>query len=329
MNDSILEVKNLNTWFYTDDKLIKAVQDVSFNLNKGEILGIVGESGCGKSVMAKSIMNLVEKPGEIVSGKIIYDDKEIQNLNDKDLRKIRGKDIAYVIQNPMSSFNPVHNILKHICDSIRIHEKISKKDAIKRAIKLLDMVGINNAEEISKKYPHQFSGGMLQRAAIAMAISCNPKVLIADEPTTSLDVSMQSQILDLLRRLKKELGMSVIVITHDFGVVWDICEKIMVVYAGEIVELASVYDLYNNPMHPYTKALLKSMINMDTNKNNMLETIKGTPVNLQDIKKGCSFVSRCSNANEECRVKAATLKEVKKNHYVRCNFIIEGTKNEK
>lgn len=324
MTEKLLEVKNLNTWFYTDDGIVKAVRDVNLNLNKREILGIVGESGCGKSVMSKSIMGLVEKPGKIVSGEIIYDGKELQKLTDKEMRSIRGKEIAYLMQNPMSAFNPMFTIKKHISDSILIHEKVRKQEANIKAIELLDKMNIIDPEKNSKKYPHQFSGGMLQRAAIAMAISCNPKILIADEPTTALDVSIQAQILKLLKELRDKLDMSIIIITHNFGVIWDICDRVNVMYAGNIVESASVKNIYDNPHHPYTKALLGSIVTMEMEKDSLLPTLQGTVIDMKDIKEGCDFAPRCSYRTEYCKKNTPRLVEIEKEHFVQCHYAGKG-----
>lgn len=320
MIEKLLEVKDLNTWFYTQDGIVKAVRGVSFNLNNKEILGVVGESGCGKSVMVKSIMGLVENPGKIVSGEIIYNGIELQKLKDNEMRRLRGKDMAYLMQNPMSAFNPMHNIGKHIVDSILIHEKIKKREAVSRAVDLLNKMGIIEPEKNSKKYPHQFSGGMLQRAAIAMAISCNPKILIADEPTTALDVSIQAQILKLLKELRDKLDMSIIVITHNFGVVWDICDRVNVMYAGNIVESASVKSIYDKPLHPYTKALLESIVTMEMDKDSVLPTLKGNVIDMKDIKEGCDFAPRCPYANEYCINNTPRLVEIEKDHFVQCHY---------
>ncbi|TJX14972.1 ABC transporter ATP-binding protein [Tissierella creatinini] len=319
--ENLLEVKNLNTYFYTQNGVVKAVRDVSFSLEKKEILGVVGESGSGKSVMCKSIMGLVENPGRIVDGEIIYKGTQLQGLRDNEMRKLRGRDIAYLMQNPMSAFNPMHNVEKHIVDSILIHEKISKKEAVNRAIELLDKMGIVEAEKNSKKYPHQFSGGMLQRAAIAMAIACNPQILIADEPTTALDLNIQAQILKLLKELREKLDMSILVITHNFGVIWDICDRVNVMYAGNIVESASVKNIYKNPLHPYTRALLGSIITMEMDKNSILPTLQGTVIDMKEINDGCDFASRCPYVTEECKTNCPKLIEIEKGHFVQCHFV--------
>lgn len=318
MKRKILEVNHISTWFYTRDGIVKALQDVDFDLGKGEILGVVGESGCGKSVMAKSLIGLVDPPGKIVSGKIIYGGKELQNIPDRELRRLRGREIAYLLQNPMSAFNPMFTVLKHICDSILIHEKVKKKEAVRRAISLLGKTGFTEPEIAAQKYPHQFSGGMLQRAAIAMSIACNPRLLIADEPTTALDVSMQSQILQLLRELRDALGMSIIVITHNFGVVWDICDRVIVMYAGKVVESASVKAIYDRPAHPYTKALLDSVVSMEIQNDMPLPSIPGMVMDLKNIRKGCNFAPRCSYAAEYCREETPRLVETDKDHFTAC-----------
>lgn len=324
MTEKLLDVKNLNTWFCTQDSTVKAVRNVNFSLNKREILGIVGESGCGKSVTVKSIMGLVDKPGRIVSGEIIYSCKNLLELNENEMRRLRGKEIAYLMQNPMSAFNPVHNIRKHITDTILIHEKIKKKEALKKTINLLNKMGIVDSEKTSKKYPHQFSGGMLQRAAIAMAISCNPKLLIADEPTTSLDVSIESQILSQLKELRDNLDMSIIIITHNFGIVWDICDKVNVMYAGSIVESASVKNIYDKPLHPYTRALLSSIVTMEMDKESMLPTPRGNVIDMRDVKDGCDFAPRCDFATDYCINNTPKPVEIEKEHYVQCHYAGKG-----
>ncbi len=323
-HNKILEVKNLNTWFYSQNEVVKAVRDVNFSLNEGEILGIVGESGCGKSVTVKSIINLIEEPGKIASGQIIYNNKELQKLTDREMRHIRGKEISYLMQNPMAAFNPMFSIQKHICDSILIHENISKKEAVDRAIELLNKMHITNPEKNAKKYPHQFSGGMLQRAAIAMAISCNPNILIADEPTTALDASIQVQILNLIKELRDSLNMSIIIITHNFGVIWDLCDRVNVMYAGNIVESALVKEIYDNPLHPYTKALFKSLITLDVEKKSILPTLQGNVIEIKNINEGCNFTSRCPISTKYCENNTPVLSEIKRNHFVQCHYASKG-----
>lgn len=325
MSKDLVKINNLKTYFYTEDGVIKAVDDVSFRIKEGETIGIVGESGCGKSITAMSLMRLIPNPpGKIVGGEIIFEDKSILNLNDEELREIRGNKISVIFQEPMTSLNPVFTIGYQIMEALMLHQKLSEADALKKAIDTLTLVGISRADEIVKCYPHELSGGMRQRAMIAMAISCNPKLLIADEPTTALDVTIQAQILDLMRNLKSKLNSSIMLITHDLGVIAEMADYVVVMYAGKVVEEASVLEIFKNPLHPYTLGLLESKptINMDKER---LYTIPGQVPNPLDMPEGCYFHPRCSKAMDICRKQQPVIKEVQKGHKVAC-FLHEGVK---
>ncbi|SEA42522.1 oligopeptide transport system ATP-binding protein [Thalassobacillus cyri] len=314
----ILEVKDLHTHFFTKAGTVKAVDGVSFSVKPGETLGIVGESGSGKSITAMSVMKLVPSPpGKIVSGDIRFNGESLLLKKEKEMRKIRGKDISMIFQDPMTSLNPVFSVEKQMMETILTHENMNKQQARNRAIELLDLVGIPDAAKRLKNYPHEFSGGMRQRVMIAMALACNPKVLIADEPTTALDVTIQAQILDLLKKLQQELGMAIIMITHDLGVVAEVCDRVMVMYAGKPVEFSSVKELFDHPKHPYTWGLLSSIPQIH-NRKERLEAIKGLPPDLRDLAKGCSFAPRCTHVKEECLTKDPALLEDETDHFVRC-----------
>lgn len=321
MRETILKVNNLKTHFHLSTGIAKAVDGVSFTLRKGEVLGIVGESGSGKSVTVSSIMRLLPKPiGKIADGEIIFDGRDLTKLSDKEMLKVRGQDITMVFQDPMTSLDPVFTIGHQIIEVIRVHQKITKKEARKLAIDALNMVGIPEAEKRMDSYPHEFSGGMRQRVIIAMAIVSNPKIIIADEPTTALDVTVQSQVLDLLKNLEKKLDTSIILITHNLGVVWNMCETVMVMYAGKTVEYASTKDLYKNPLHPYTMGLLNSIPKLSGSSDKPLETIPGTPPDLRLTGTGCNFHNRCKYASDICRNKVPELVEVEDGHFAACHF---------
>lgn len=325
MREEILKVNNLKTYFNLSTGIAKAVDGVSFTLKKGEILGIVGESGSGKSVTVSSIMRLLPKPiGKIADGEIIFDGKDLAKISEKEMLKIRGKDITMIFQDPMTSLDPVFTIGHQIIEVIRVHQKISKEEASKVAIEALAMVGIPEAEKRMNSYPHEFSGGMRQRVIIAMAIVSKPKIIIADEPTTALDVTVQAQVLDLLKDLQKKLDTSIILITHNLGVVWNMCETIMVMYAGKTVEYASTKVLYTNPLHPYTQGLLNSIPKLSDSSDKPLETIPGTPPDLRLTGKGCNFHNRCKFAKEICKNKIPELQEIEENHFVACHFQKKG-----
>ncbi|WP_067727448.1 ABC transporter ATP-binding protein [Oceanobacillus damuensis] len=327
-NGPVLEVNQLKTYFYLrDNKVAKAVDNISFSILPGETVAIVGESGSGKSITALSIMRLINKPGRIVDGEILLDKEEIHRFSPKQMMKIRGNDIAMIFQEPMTSLNPVFTIGNQIIEILRKHKKMSKGDASNRAIQLLKMVGIPRAEEVMKEYPHQLSGGMRQRIMIAMAISCDPKLLIADEPTTALDVTIQAQILDLMVEMKERFQMAVLLITHDIGIVSEYADHVLVMYGGQIVEQASAKELLQNTKHPYTKGLLESLPNIDDDVER-LGTIKGTVPSASDFPTGCRFSSRCPNVMEKCTQSNPDLMEIEKDHFVRCYLYEGGIKND-
>jgi oligopeptide transport system ATP-binding protein len=325
--EPLLAVKNLKTQFFTQDGVVKAVNGVSFQLMPGETLGIVGESGCGKSITAMSIMRLIPTPpGKIVDGEVMFQGKDVLKMNDQQLRGVRGNDIAMVFQDPMTSLNPVLTVNRQIGESLELHKGMSKSESRARAIELLKMVGIPNAEQRVDQYPHQFSGGMRQRVMIAMALSCDPMLLIADEPTTALDVTIQAQILDLMKKLQQERGTAVILITHDLGVVAGMADRVQVMYAGTIAETADTYELFGNPRHPYTLGLMKSIPRLDS-VGSKLDPIRGLPPDLVDLPDMCPFSPRCDFSEEVCERKAPVLREVGPGHQVTCHFnIVNGEK---
>ncbi|HEV2107206.1 MAG TPA: ABC transporter ATP-binding protein [Thermomicrobiales bacterium] len=324
---ALLEVTGLKTQFFTQDGTVKAVDDVSFYVMPGETLGIVGESGCGKSMTGLSIMRLIPNPpGKIVQGEIIFSGKDILKMSEDQVRSIRGNDIAMIFQDPMTSLNPVLTINRQISESLELHMGMNKSQAKRRSIELLEMVGIPNASERVDQYPHQFSGGMRQRVMIAMALSCNPKLIIADEPTTALDVTIQAQILDLMRVLQTESGTGVILITHSMGVVAGMSDRIQVMYAGHIVETASTEEIFANPRHPYTVGLMKSIPRLDATEKSKLEPIRGLPPDLIDLPDMCPFVPRCNYAQEKCEQKNPPLLEVQPGHYSACWYWEEVSK---
>lgn len=314
----LLEVKNLKTYFYTDDGVAKAVDDVSFTLDKGETLGVVGESGCGKSVTALSIMRLIpEPPGKIAGGEILFKGKNILNFTEKEMQELRGNDIGMIFQEPMTSLNPVFTCGDQIEEAVVLHQKLNKEEAKKKAIEMLNLVGIPAPEQRYNEYPHQLSGGMRQRIMIAMALSCNPEILIADEPTTALDVTVQAQILELVKRLQTELGMGVIIITHDLGVIAEISTKVAVMYASKVVEYGKVDQIYYNPKHPYTVGLLNSIPKLNSDLKR-LATIEGNVPAPTDYPKGCHFCTRCTFAIEKCWDEEPPLIQVEPDHIAAC-----------
>jgi oligopeptide transport system ATP-binding protein len=326
-NGPVLEVRSLKTQFKTQDGVVKAVDDVSFYVMPGETLGVVGESGCGKSMTGLSIMRLIPSPpGKIVAGEIYFNGDDILRMTDEQVRAIRGNDIAMIFQDPMTSLNPVLTINRQISEALQLHMGMNKGQARARTIELLKMVGIPNAEERVDQYPHQFSGGMRQRVMIAMALSCNPKLLIADEPTTALDVTIQAQILDLMRTLQMERDTGVILVTHSMGVVAGMADRIQVMYAGHIVETASTEEIFANPRHPYTVGLLKSIPRLDAMRKEKLEPIRGLPPDLIDLPDMCPFVPRCNYAREKCEQKNPPLLEVNPGHWSACWFWEEVSK---
>ncbi len=314
----LLRVQGLTTRFFTQDGVVHAVEDVSFSVRRGEVLGLVGESGCGKSVTGLSLMRLVpEPPGKIVSGSIFFKGEDLLRLNDDEMREIRGNQIAMVFQDPMTAFNPVLTIGRQIAEVLELHEQLRPAAAQARAIELLQMVGIPSPKQRVRDYPHQFSGGMRQRAMIAMALACKPDLVIADEPTTGLDVTIQAQILDLLRSLQREIGTAIIMITHDMGVVAGMCDRAIVMYGGRVVEEANIYDLFGDPRHPYTIALLGSVPRMDAHRER-LEAIGGAPPDLVDPEVGCAFAPRCAFVHETCHRNTPRLFTVGEGHTVAC-----------
>jgi oligopeptide transport system ATP-binding protein len=325
--EPLLEVNNLKTQFFTQDGVVKAVDDVSFKLFPGETLGVVGESGCGKSITAMSIMRLIPSPpGRIVDGQVLFEGEDILKMSDEEVRSIRGNKIAMIFQDPMTSLNPVLTINRQISESLELHLGMGRSQSRQRSIELLKMVGIPNAEERIDQYPHQFSGGMRQRVMIAMALSCNPSLLIADEPTTALDVTIQAQILDLIRTLQQEHNSALMLITHDLGVVAGMTDRIQVMYAGHIVEAATTEDLFGNPRHPYTVGLLNSIPRLDAVRKEMLDPIRGLPPDLIDLPDMCPFLPRCDWAKEKCEQQNPPLLEVHETHHSACWYWEEVSK---
>lgn len=317
----LLEVDDLHMYFYTRDGVVKAVDGVSFTLEAGETLGVVGESGSGKSVTAMSIMRLIpEPPGKVVSGDIRFKGESILSMSDKEQRKLRGNRIAMIFQDPMTSLNPVHRIGKQIAEPLRLHKNMTRKDAWAAAVELLRQVGIPQAEQRARNYPHEFSGGMRQRAMIAMALACGPDILIADEPTTALDVTIQAQILDLMQEIQKRTDSAIILITHDLGVVADMADHILVMYAGRAVEFGTADQVFYNPLHPYTWGLLESLPRHDVDDKGALCPIKGSPPSLIRLPQGCAFSPRCAYASESCRGHLGRLVEIEAGHFSACKF---------
>ncbi|HOJ88608.1 MAG: ABC transporter ATP-binding protein [Pseudothermotoga sp.] len=315
--ENILSVRNLSTYFYMDEGVVAAVDDVSFDLSPKEVLGIVGETGSGKSVTVKSIMRLIKHPGKIVSGQIIYKGQDIMRFDEKEMYRIRGKEISMVFQDPMTSLNPLYTIGDQLMETIIQHQKVSKEEAYKRAVEMLGMVQIPEPEKRMKSYPFEFSGGMRQRVVIAIALSCNPSILIADEPTTALDVTIQAQILDLMKDLQQRLGTAMIFITHDLGVIASMAHRIIVMYGGKQMEVGSSDDVFYNPAHPYTHMLLRSIPRIDR-KIDRLEPIPGQPPRMIDIPKVCPFLPRCPRNVDECNQKIPDMIEISQGHFVRC-----------
>jgi len=315
----LLDVRDLEVRFFTRDGVVHAVNGVSFQLNEGETLGIVGESGSGKSVTMLSILRLIpQPPGRITRGEVLFQGVDLLKLDEADIRRIRGSKIAMVFQDPMTSLNPVLTIGRQITEVLETHLNMSPREARRRAVELLRMVGIPNAEERLNDYPHQFSGGMRQRVMIAMALACHPQILIADEPTTALDVTIQAQIIDLVKRLRDELGMAIIWITHDLGVVAGLAHRVAVMYAGFIVEEAPVLELYHNPRHPYTLGLLGSLPRLDRRERRRLVSIDGMPPDLLGLPPGCPFAPRCPYAFDRCWAENPRLEEIAPQHRIAC-----------
>ena len=318
--EKILEVKDLRVSFHTYAGEVQAVRGISFYLNKGETLAVVGESGCGKTVTSKSLMRLIpEPPGEIKKGsQILFDGKDISVMSERELRELRGSDISMIFQDPMTSLNPTMTIGRQIAESLIIHRGMSRTEAMNESIKMLELVNIPNADKRAHQYPHEFSGGMRQRAMIAIALACNPKILIADEPTTALDVTIQAQIMDLIADLQQKLGTAVILVTHDLGVVADVADRIQVMYAGQIIEHGTTDEIFKNPQHPYTWALLQSVPRLDTKNKDRLYSLQGTPPDLIKPPVGCPFAARCEYCMQICREEMPEATTLSENHEVCC-----------
>jgi peptide/nickel transport system ATP-binding protein len=321
MAETLLEIRDLKTWFATDDGLVRAVDGVDLRIERGETLGVVGESGCGKTVTARSVLKLIDMPpGRFEGGEILWRGRNLIPLGPDEMDKIRAREIAIVFQEPMTSLNPVYTVGYQIAEVLRQHQQLNRKQAIEGAIEMLGLVNIPNPQKRVHDYPHQFSGGMRQRVMIAMALSCKPKLLIADEPTTALDVTIQAQILELMQEMKERLGMSIMLITHAMGVVAETCQRVVVMYAGKVVEEAPVEALFGNPRHPYTQGLIRSIPRVDrvAEKKQRLEAIAGTVPSLLDPPPGCRFAARCKFAMDVCTKAMPPLKEVGPGHFVRC-----------
>ena len=318
MSEYLVDIQHERLSFFTPAGEVKALNDVSIHLNDGEVLGIVGESGSGKSVTAYSLMGLTAYPGKLVGGTIDFNGHRINDLSEKEFRKIRGNEVSIIFQDPMTSLNPVYTIGNQIMEVILLHTDQNKEQARARAKELLELVGINEPEKRLKQYPHELSGGMRQRVMIAIALACEPKLLIADEPTTALDVTIQAQILELMMELKEKLGMAIIMITHDLGVVASMCDRIAVMYAGRIVEYGTTDDIFYNPKHEYTKGLLKSIPRLDAKEHERLVPIEGTPIDLLNPPAGCPFAPRCSNCMKICLREMAPVTTFDDVHYTQC-----------
>ncbi|MDN4595477.1 ABC transporter ATP-binding protein [Polycladomyces subterraneus] len=317
--EKVLEVRDLHVSFDTYNGEVKAVRGVSFDLKKGETLAIVGESGCGKSVTSQTIMRLIPNPpGRIKQGEILFDGKDLTKLSEREMEKIRGAEIAMIFQDPMTSLNPTMTVGRQITEGLMKHQKMSKEEAKKKAVEMLRLVGIPSPESRVNQYPHQFSGGMRQRAMIAIALSCAPKILIADEPTTALDVTIQAQIMELMKELQEKLNTSIILITHDLGVVADVADRVVVMYAGKVVETGTVEEIFYRPRHPYTWGLMASMPRLDQKKEQELLPIPGSPPNLIAPPKGCPFAARCKHVMKICQERMPDVTNISSNHQVSC-----------
>jgi oligopeptide transport system ATP-binding protein len=315
----LLEVKNLSTHFFTEDGVIKAVDGISYNLNEGETLGLVGESGCGKSVSAFSLLRLVQNPpGKIVSGQVLFEGQDLLKLSDDEICKLRGNRMAMIFQEPMTSLNPVLTIGRQVMEPMELHKGMSKVDALVGCLRLLTQVHIPEPRIRANAYPHQFSGGMRQRAMIAMGLSCNPRLIIADEPTTALDVTIQAQLLELMKGLTRDFGTALIIITHNLGVVARYADRVNVMYAGRFVEKAKARDLYRDPLHPYTIGLMASVPRLDQDVKQKLSPVEGQPPDLLHLPAGCAFHPRCSHRVKRCMEETPTLKTVADNHEIAC-----------
>lgn len=318
MSEKLLEIKDERLSFFTPAGEVKALNGVSFSMEQGEVLGIVGESGSGKSVTAYSIMGLTAHPGKLIGGTIRFNGHQIDQMSEKEMRKIRGNEVSIIFQDPMTSLNPVYTIGNQITEVIRLHTGKSKKEAYDRARELLELVGINEPAKRLRQYPHELSGGMRQRVMIAIALACEPKLLIADEPTTALDVTIQAQILELMQELRQKLGMSIIMITHDLGVVASMCERIAVMYAGYIVEYGTADEIFYDPRHEYTKGLIKSIPKLNVEQTERLVPIEGQPIDLLNPPAGCPFAPRCANCMKVCLREMPPKTELSDTHYSHC-----------
>ena len=327
MSENILSVQNLHTSFHTDKGEVKAVNGVTFNLEKGKILGIVGESGSGKSVTAYSIMRILEKNGRITEGKILYKGQDIAEFSEKQMREFRGKCCSIIFQDPMTSLNPVFTVGNQLREAIELHTDRKGKEAEARAIEMLTLVGVNEPEKRVKQYPYEFSGGMRQRVMIAMALACEPDILIADEPTTALDVTIQAQILELMQSLQKKLGMAIIMVTHDLGVIADMCDEIIVMYGGRVCERGTAEDIFYRPHHEYTKGLLRSIPNVDRIGEKLIP-IPGTPINLLNMPKGCAFCPRCEEAMKICIEEQPPEMQMPDGHFASCWLNVKAAMEE-
>ena len=315
--NSLLEVKNLSVSFFTPSGEVKAVNNISYKLDKSKVLGIVGESGSGKSVSAYSIMGLIDEPGKITNGEILFEGRDLINISEHEKRKIRGDKISMIFQDPMTCLNPVYTIGNQLMEALSTHQKIGKAAAVNRIEELLTLVGINEPKRRMRQYPHELSGGMRQRVMIAMALADDPQILIADEPTTALDVTIQAQILELIKDIQKKIQMAVILITHDFGIVADMADDIIVMYGGGIVERGTVFDIFKRPKHPYTLGLLKSLPRIDI-KQDRLIPIEGTPIDLLNMKAGCPFSTRCEECMKVCIENKPPIVQFEEEHFSAC-----------
>ncbi len=318
MSDKLVDIKDEYLSFFTPAGEVKALNGVSISLGEGEVLGIVGESGSGKSVTAYSLMGLTAHPGKLISGELNFNGHQVEKMSEKEMRKMRGNEVSIIFQDPMTSLNPVYTIGNQIEEVILLHTDKNKVQAKERAKELLELVGINEPEKRLKQYPHELSGGMRQRVMIAIALACEPKLLIADEPTTALDVTIQAQILELMMELKDKLGMAIILITHDLGVVASMCEKVAVMYAGHIVEYGTVDDIFYHPKHEYTKGLLRSIPRLDAEEHERLVPIEGTPIDMLNPPKGCPFAPRCDKCMKICLRQMPPITEFDDIHYTQC-----------
>jgi oligopeptide/dipeptide ABC transporter ATP-binding protein len=318
IENELLRIENLKTYYTTYDGIVKAVDSVDLKLDAGETLGLVGESGCGKSTLGKSVIRLIQKPGNIVDGKILFEGEDLLNKSDDEMKKIRGGEMSMIFQNPLSSLNPVFKIGNQVAEVIKIHTGLNESEIQEKTAEILEKVGIADAQNRMSAYPHQFSGGMRQRVMIAIAFACNPKLVIADEPTTNLDVTIQAQILELMKGMQKEYGSSVILISHDFGVISEASDKVAVMYAGKVVEYSDIISVVKDPIHPYTRELLKSIPRLSVDSKERLSVIEGKVPDLINPPKGCRFHPRCKYQTENCRTEEPPLLEIKPGHYINC-----------